>query len=98
MKRNRLGHPTGPTMRIGGKVVSRITARYDYRCAECLGALEYWNAGVRCATSSAHRGFVHKSEAARLRAAQQKNIKQLSEVYEIVDGKVRIKNEHQGTD
>ena len=46
-KPSRLSYPTGVTMRIGGEVVSRTIARYDYRCAECLGGLEYWNAATK---------------------------------------------------
>jgi len=83
-----LRHSTGVTMRIGGEVVSKITARYGYRCAECLGELEYRNNGLACVANVAHQGFIHKKEAAQIAELQDKNIKELEQFYTIKDGKV----------
>lgn len=94
MKPNRLSHPTGVTMRIGGEVVSRINARYDYRCAECLGELEYWNAGLKCKADHGHRYFVHKRDVAAIQALRDAEMSDISANYEIVDGLLRPKGEN----
>ena len=86
------------TMRIGGEVVNKIVARYAYRCAECLSELKYHNNGLACSANVAHQGFVHKKEAARIAELQKENIKELEKFYEIVDGKVVIKNGNKWTD
>lgn len=88
--KNRLSYPTGPVVRIGGQTVSLTVARYDYRCQECLGELRYKDSRVICATNSAHTGFIHKKEAARLQEQQAANIQELSNFYQIKKGKVVI--------
>lgn len=88
MKCNPLSHPTGTTMRIGGQVVSKVAARYDYRCAECLSSLKYWNNGVACTEDVNHRGYIHKTEAARIAAEQAAQMAQVEADYEIRDGQI----------
>jgi hypothetical protein len=78
-------------MRIGGIIVNKIIARYDYRCAECLGALEYWNAGLRCRADHAHRNFVHKRDVAEIQAMRKQQLADVEAAYEIVDGQLRPK-------
>jgi len=87
-KPNPLSHPTGPTMRINGKTVSRIVARYDYRCAECFGTLEYSGAGLACVNDHAHRGYIYKTEAAQATTHEEEITAQVSELYQIIDGKL----------
>lgn len=92
MKRTKFNtHPGGVTMRIGGEVVSKINARYDYRCAECLGELEYWNAGLKCKADHAHRNFIHKRDVAQIRALREQRVAAVEAAYEIVDGQLRPK-------
>lgn len=93
MKPNRLGHPTGTTMRIGGEIVSKITARYDYRCAECLGELEYWNAGLKCKADHSHRLFIHKRDVTAIQALRDAEVTDISASYEIIDGVLKPKGE-----
>lgn len=88
-----LSHPTGVTMRIGGEVVSRINARYDYRCAECLGGLEYWNAGLKCKADHGHRFFVHKRDVPEIQAMRDSRTAQVEAMYEIVDGVLKPRKE-----
>lgn len=90
-------NPTGPTMRIGDKVVSQIDAKYLYRCAECFGELDYLNGGLVCKTNNQHQGFIHKSEATKRQVAQVANLKVLEQFYIITNGKVELKNGNQGT-
>lgn len=91
--RSYLSHPTGTTMRIGGQVVSKINAKYDYRCAECLGPLEYWDAGLKCKTDHGHRLFVHKREVASIQALRDTETADISESYEVVNGVLKPKGE-----
>jgi hypothetical protein len=92
-KPNRLSHPTGTTMRIGGEVVSKINAKYDYRCAECLGPLEYWNAGLKCKADHNHRFFVHKRNVGEIQALRETRTTTVEAVYEIVDGVLKPRKE-----
>lgn len=87
-----LRHPSGPTMRINGETVSVIVARAVYRCEECLAALKRRDAGLVCTANPAHRGFIEQKEAAAIEQAQKQNINQLSEFYQIIDGKVVIRD------
>ncbi len=80
-------------MRVNGQVVSRTVVKLDYRCAECLARLKYWNAGVACTEDVSHRGFVHKTEAARIAAERAKKVAVVEAAYEIVDGQLRPKGE-----
>lgn len=80
-----------PIMKINGKRIDIYTARIVYKCAECFGDLERHNFGLRCKENHEHRFFVHRDEIAELQKQQSKNIDELKEVYEIVDGKVMIK-------
>lgn len=80
------------TMRIKGAIVNKLEAKYLYRCEECLGELKYWNNGLACAANTAHQGFIHKKEAARIAELQAENIKELEQFYTIEDGKVVINN------
>lgn len=92
-RRSNLSHPTGVTVRIGGEVVSRINARYDYRCAECLGGLEYWNAGLKCQADHNHRFFVHKRDVPAIQATRDAEVSDISANYEIIDGVLKPKGE-----
>lgn len=90
MKRNRLSHPTGPVIRINGQTVSLTVARYDYRCQDCLGELRYKDGRVICSANQSHTGFIHKKEAVKLQERQTSNIQELSNFYQIKEGKVVI--------
>jgi hypothetical protein len=83
----------GPmSIKISGKMYDLFTARIVFKCELCLGDLELHNAGLRCKTNHEHRGFVHRDEVAKLKLQQEENINSLKEVYQIIDGKVVIKN------
>lgn len=88
MKRNiRAFSGASSTMRIGGQVVDKINARYDYRCAECLGELRYRDNGLCCKTEpSHHRYFVHKRDVPAIQALRQDRTLAVEAIYEIVDG------------
>jgi hypothetical protein len=77
---------------INGKRVDVYSAKIVYRCEECHAPLNYKGAGLVCSHNPTHRGFIHRTEAARIDAAQAININQLSDFYQIVDGKVVIRN------
>jgi hypothetical protein len=81
------------TMRIGGVVVNKIAARYAYRCADCLGELDYWGAGLACKANKEHHFFVHKSEVAGIQAQRTARIDEALSNYEIIDGLLRPKKE-----
>lgn len=93
LKPNRLSRPTGVTMRIGGEVVSKITARFSYRCAECLSELEYWNAGLKCKADHNHRLFVHKRNVPAIQALRNAEVADIGANYEVVDGVLKPKGE-----
>lgn len=78
-------------MRIGGETYSTISARYAFRCAECLGELEYWNAGLKCKVDHSHRNFVHKRDVAEIQALREQQVAAVEAAYEIVDGQLRPK-------
>lgn len=81
------------TMRIGGKVVNKIDAKYIYRCAECLGELEYWNSGLACKADKSHRYFIHKRDVAAVQAAREAEVAEIGATYEIVDGILKPREE-----
>lgn len=81
------------TMRIGGEVVNKINARYDYRCAECLGELDYWNNGLACKADKGHRHFVYKLDVPAIQALRDAEVAEMSESYEIIDGLLKPKGE-----
>lgn len=93
MTRHYLLYPTGTTMRIGGEVVSKVVARYDYRCAECLGELQYWNAGLKCKANHDHRFFVHKRDVPAVQAMRDAEVSDISTSYEIIDGVLKPKGD-----
>jgi hypothetical protein len=79
-------------IKINGKRVDLFSAKFVYRCEECHASLNYRGAGLICSRNPTHRGFIHRNEAARIEALQATNVNQLSDFYQIVDGKVVIKN------
>jgi hypothetical protein len=82
------------TMRIGGEVVNKINARYDYRCAECLGELDYWNNGLACkAAGTEHRYFVHKRDVPAIEVLRASHLNEVNANYEIIDGVLKPKKE-----
>jgi len=81
------------TMRIGGETINKIVARYAYRCSECLGELEYWNAGLRCKANHSHSHFVHKKDVPEIQAMRQVKTEAVEAAYEIVDGLLRPRKE-----
>lgn len=96
MKRNRNPRAfsgASSTMRIGGQVVDKINARYDYRCAECLGELRYRDNGLCCKAEPSHRFFVHKRDVPDIQALRDQEMSEISASYEIVDGLLRPKGE-----
>lgn len=86
------------TIKINGKTLNLYFAKQVYRCAECLSPLRYRNSGLACSENDEHRGFIHREEAEAIRARQEANVEKLSSVYEIVDGKVVVRDGNQGTD
>lgn len=91
--KRRSNHPTGPVMRIGGETVSTVVARLRYRCAECLGELQYWNAGLACRADRDHRGFIHKRDVPAIRALREEQVAAVEAAYEIVDGVLKPKGD-----
>jgi hypothetical protein len=78
-------------IKINDKRVDLFSARIVYRCEACHAPLKLHNAGLICTENPQHRGFIHRNEVARIQAQQATNINQLSDFYEIVNGKVVIK-------
>ena len=76
----------GATVRICGKVVNLYLARIVYRCEECLGELELWNAGIICKVDHSHKGFVHQTEAAKIAEYKQQLTSVVEGAYEIKNG------------
>lgn len=81
----------GHNLKIGGKLVNIHLARIVYKCEECFGDLKRVDFGLKCIANPAHRGFIHRDEVKAIQARQAQNAKQLEQVYEIVDGKVKVK-------
>jgi len=93
VRRDQLRHVTGGNaVHINGESVNIYFARLAYRCAVCFGELEIAGAGVRCAANNEHRRFVRKDDVEKIKQQQDKNVNDLAEFYQIVDGKVIIKN------
>ena len=86
----------GIEIRICGKMVNKFLARIVYRCEECLGELELWNAGIVCKASHTHRGFIHQSEADKIIAKNQANIELVTETYAIKNGQIVFKGDDNG--
>lgn len=80
-------------MRIGGQVVDKINARFDYRCAECLGELRYKDSGLCCKAQPEHRFFVHKREVPTIQALRQERTASVEAIYEIIDGVLKPRKE-----
>lgn len=80
-------------MRIGDQVVDKINARYDYRCAECLGELRYRDNGLCCKAEPSHRFFIRKRDVPAVQALRDQEAADISVNYEIVDGLLRPKGE-----
>ena len=93
MPNRKFSRPTegGHTLKIGGKLVNILLARIVYKCEECHGDLKRVDMGLKCIANPNHRGFIHRDEAEAIQARQAKNVEQLEQVYEIVDGKVTVK-------
>lgn len=82
----------GHDIKIDGRSINIYLARMVYRCGECFGDLERSGAGLRCQANNEHRGFIHRDVAKKIQQQQAQNVEALSEIYEIIDGKVVIKN------
>lgn len=80
-------------MRIGGQIVNKIDAKYLYRCAECLGELDYWNAGLACKNDKSHRLFVHRRDVTAIQDLREAEVSDINANYEIIDGLLRPKGE-----
>jgi hypothetical protein len=92
--RDKLRNYNAPTtMRIGGEVHFKPNAKRLFRCAECLGELEYWNAGLKCKADKGHNHFVHKKDVPEIQAMRQAKIEAVEAAYEIVDGLLRPRKE-----
>ena len=81
----------GHSIKIQGKQVNIYFARLVYRCAECYGELAIKNFGLVCKAHPGHRFYVHQREVEALEEKQAKNVNELSNIYDIVDGKVVVK-------
>lgn len=93
MPNRKFSRPTegGHNLKIGGKLVNINLARIVYKCEECYGDLKRVDMGLKCVTNSNHRGFIHRDEVKAIQARQTQNVEQLEQVYEVVDGKVKVK-------
>lgn len=80
----------------GGRVLSIIVAKQACRCAECLGALTDATNGLMCATNPAHRGIIHKDEAAQIAQERAKQLQQVEAAYTIKDGVLVASDDHTG--
>lgn len=80
----------------GGKVLSIIVAKQVCRCAECLGALTDATNGLMCATNFAHRGIIHKDEAAQIAQERAEQLQQVQGAYTIKDGQIVALDDHTG--
>lgn len=78
---------------INGRRVDLYSARIVYRCEECHAPLNIKGAGLKCSENSRHRGFIHRNEVTRIQETQAANVNQLGEIYQIVDGKVTVKQQ-----
>lgn len=83
---------TNNFININGQRIDVFSAKIVYRCEQCHAPLNYKGAGLVCSKNPAHRGFIHRNEAAAIETAQTKNINELNQFYVIVDGKVTVKN------
>jgi hypothetical protein len=70
----------------GGMVLPIILAKQTCRCAECLGPLADATNGLRCAANSAHRGIIHRDEAAKIAQERAEQLQQVEATYTIKDG------------
>lgn len=93
MPNRKFSRPTegGHNLKIGGKQVNILLARIVYKCEECYSDLKRVDMGLKCTSNPGHRGFIHRDEVKVIQARQAKNVEQLEQVYEIVDGKVIVK-------
>lgn len=82
--------PTGGSITIqGGQALPKPVARIVCRCAECLGPVDYYNNGVFCkAEPAAHRGLIHRKEAAILAQERQAALAQVETAYTINNGTI----------
>lgn len=82
---------TQSLIKINGKMVNARFARIMYRCADCLGKLGYKDNGLVCLTDPDHHNFIHQRQAERIAAEREAAQAALGTVYEIVDGKIVVK-------
>lgn len=78
-------------IKIGDKRVDLFSAKIVYHCEECHAMLNYKGAGLVCSVNKDHRGFIHRSEAAKIQEQQAQNINQLNDFYIIENGKVKTR-------
>jgi hypothetical protein len=72
----------------GGEVMPIIKARIVCRCAECLGTLTDLTNGLGCATNPAHKGIIHRDEAAEIAQQRAEQLQQVKAAYAIQDGQL----------
>lgn len=79
-----------------GQVYPIILAKKVCRCAECLGELADLTNGLCCATNFAHRGIIHKDEAAQIAQERAEQLQQVQGAYTIKDGQIVALDDHTG--
>lgn len=89
--RNIRTRPTENYVKIGDKRVDLFSAKIVYKCEQCHAQLSYKGAGLVCSANPSHKGFIHRNEVRAIREKQAQNVNQLSDFYQIVNGKVVLK-------
>lgn len=90
MRRNKHRSFRLPTVVIDGEQVQVIVAALRYRCAQCCGELIDKGHRLQCKTDPGHRGYIHRDDVRRLRQRQSIEQENLSNIYEIKNGKVTL--------